>query len=40
VPTIDFVLAEPNTDLLRYANVFGGAKFFTMMKRMEALKNG
>lgn len=40
VPTIDFVLAEPDVNLLRYANVFGGAKFFTMMKRMEALKNG
>lgn len=40
VPSIDFVLAEQNIDLLRYANVFGGAKFFTMMKRMEALKNG
>jgi hypothetical protein len=40
VPAIDFVLAEQNTEQLRYANVFGGAKFFTMMKRMEALKNG
>lgn len=40
VPTIDFVLAEQNIDLLRYANVFGGAKFFTMMKRLEEMKNG
>jgi hypothetical protein len=40
VPTIDFVLAEQDIELLRYANVFGGAKFFTMVKRMEALKNG
>jgi hypothetical protein len=34
VTSIDFVMVEPERDLLRYANVFGAAKLFTMLKRL------
>lgn len=34
IRTIDFILVEPERELMRYANVFGGAKLFAMLKRM------
>lgn len=37
VRTIDFILVEPERELMRYANVFGGAKLFAMLKRMGVL---
>lgn len=37
VNTIDFVLVEPERELMRYANVFGGAKMFAMLKRLGVL---
>lgn len=35
-PTIDFVMVEPNRELMKYANVFGGAKIAALMARMGA----
>lgn len=37
IRTIDFILVEPDRELMRYANVFGGAKLFTMLKRLGVL---
>lgn len=37
IRTIDFILVEPERELMRYANVFGGAKLFAMLKRMGVL---
>lgn len=37
VNTIDFILVEPERELMRYANVFGGAKMFAMLKRLGVL---
>lgn len=34
MPRLDFLLAEPDTDLMKYANVFGGAKLFKMLEAM------
>jgi hypothetical protein len=31
---VDFELVEPERELMRYANVFGGAKMFNMLKRL------
>lgn len=31
-PRIDFIMAEKNRDLMKYANVFGGAKISTLLK--------
>lgn len=35
-PRIDFFYAEENTDLMKYANVFGGAKISALMRAMGA----
>jgi len=37
VPMIDFVMVEADREAMRYANVFGGAKLFSMLKRMGVL---
>lgn len=37
VPMIDFIMAEDDRENMRYANVFGGAKLFAMLKRMGVL---
>lgn len=37
IRTIDFILVEPDRELMRYANVFGGAKLFAMLKRLGVL---
>lgn len=37
VPLIDFVMVENERESMRYANVFGGAKLFSMLKRMGVL---
>lgn len=34
VPMIDFVMAEQEREDMRFANVFGGAKLFAMLKRL------
>lgn len=34
-PRIEFHLAEPVRDLMKFANVFGAAKMFKMLKRLE-----
>lgn len=35
LPRMEFYLADPNRDLMKYANVFGAAKMFKMIKKME-----
>lgn len=35
-PRIDFLYAEENTDLMKYANVFGGAKIMALMRAIGA----
>lgn len=40
VQTIDFIMVEPERELMRYANVFGGARMFAMLKRLGVLSNG
>lgn len=37
MPRIDFLLAETDTSLMKYANVFGGAKLFKMLEVMGLL---
>jgi hypothetical protein len=37
IPLIDFVMVEETREDMRYANVFGGAKLFAMLKRMGVL---
>lgn len=37
VPQIEFVLVEQNLDEIQYANVYGGAKLFRMLKRLGEL---
>lgn len=37
IKDIDFVMVEDNRDNVRYANVFGGAKLFRMLRLMGAL---
>lgn len=34
VPMIDFIMVEEQREDMRYANVFGGAKLFSMLKRL------
>lgn len=34
---IDFIMVEDERELMRFANVFGGAKLFTMLKRLGVL---
>jgi hypothetical protein len=33
MPRIDFLLSEPNRELMKYANVFGGAKIAALLRR-------
>lgn len=35
-PRIEFIMAEKNRDLMKYANVFGGAKISAMLRRIGA----
>jgi actin family MreB-like protein len=35
-PRVEFIMAEKNRDLMKYANVFGGAKISAMLRRMGA----
>lgn len=35
MPRIDFLMAERNRDLMKYANVFGGAKISAMLRRQK-----
>lgn len=35
MPRIDFVMAERNRDLMKYANVFGGGKLSALLRRMK-----
>lgn len=37
VPSIDFIAVEQDRNLMQYANVFGGAKLFRMLKKMGVL---
>lgn len=35
-PTIDFVMVEPDRSLMKYANVFGGAKLAALLSKVKA----
>lgn len=37
LPHVEFILAEPNRDLMKYANVFGGAKLAHMLRNVGAI---
>jgi hypothetical protein len=37
LPRVEFLLAEPNRDLMKFANVFGGAKLAAMLRSLGAV---
>lgn len=39
-PMIDFIMVEPDRSLMKYANVFGGAKLAALLNKMGRVQNG